>query len=118
MDLARILLSIALAALLLFTGGGKVLSIARFSTNRDGLGVAPGVWKGIGALELLAVVGLIGGIWFPLVGLAASVGVALLMLGAIVTRVRAGGRHGSGIPMDVATLVLAVAIAVLSYRQL
>jgi hypothetical protein len=64
-------------------------------------------------LELIAVVGLTVGAWLPLAGLAASVGVILLMIGAVVVRVRAGQRSASPFIVDVVVLLIAVVSAML-----
>ncbi|MBK4347690.1 DoxX family protein [Lacisediminihabitans sp. G11-30] len=49
--------------LLLATGGGKLLQASSSLAIRDSLTLTNRTWKTIGALELLAVVGLIVGIW-------------------------------------------------------
>jgi len=114
MELARIILSVVLALLLLVTGGGKVLGLPYAHANREKLSVHPVFWRIIGVLEIAAVVGLIWGIWFVPFGLAASIGVALLMIGAFVFRLRTrdGAVLREGIA-DIVLLVLAVAAIVL-----
>lgn len=57
---------------------------------RDRLGVPPRLWSGIGVLEGFAAAGLVTGVFQAAVGTAAAVGVALLMLGAIMARLRVG----------------------------
>jgi uncharacterized membrane protein YphA (DoxX/SURF4 family) len=88
MELARVIISIVLALMLLVTGGGKVVGLKYANGNRESLGVHPVFWRVIGILELAAAVGLVWGIWFVPFGLAAAVGVALLMLGAVGFRIR------------------------------
>ena len=114
MELARIILSVVLALLLLVTGGGKVLGLPYAHANREKLSVHPVFWRVIGVLELAAVVGLVWGIWFVPFGLAASIGVALLMMGAFVFRLRTKDRAvvRQGIA-DIVLLVLAVVMIVL-----
>jgi hypothetical protein len=115
MNIARIVVSIVVALLLIVTGGGKVLRLPFSRANRDVLGVSPTFWIVTGALELAAVVGLVWGIWFPPFGIAAAIGVALLMIGAIVFRFRAadaGARRG--FVADVVLFLIAVAIIVLT----
>ena len=119
MELARIILSIVLALLLVVTGGGKVLGLPYAHANREKLGVHPTFWRIIGCLELAAVVGLVWGIWLVPFGLAAAIGVALLMVGAfgfrLRTRDRAAIREGIA---DLVVLVLAVATIVLEVLRL
>jgi hypothetical protein len=114
MELARIILSIVLALLLVVTGGGKVLGLPYAHANRDKLSVHPTFWRVIGCLELAAAVGLVWGIWFVPFGIAAVAGVALLMIGAVVFRVRARDRAvlRDGIA-DIVLFALAIVLIVL-----
>jgi hypothetical protein len=115
MDLVRVILSIVLALMLLVTGGGKVLDLGYARGNRDKLSVHPVFWRIIGALEIAAVVGLVWGIWFVPFGLAAAIGVALLMIGAFGFRMRT---HDKAIQReglaDIAVFVLTLVVITLS----
>lgn len=115
MDLVRVILSIILILMLLVTGGGKVLDLAYARGNRDKLSVHPVFWRIIGVLELAAVVGLLWGIWFVPFGLAASIGVALLMIGAFGFRVRTHDRAivREGLA-DIAVFILTLVVITLS----
>ncbi len=119
MDIARIVLSIVLSLMLVATGGGKVLDLPYARANRDKLKVNPLFWRGIGVLELAAVLGLVWGIWFVPFGLAASIGVAVLMLGALGFRIRARDRAilKEGIA-DIAVFVLVLVVITLSIIHL
>ena len=122
----HIILSAVLALLFLLTGAGKVLGLAFAKRNRDRLGVHPTFWRVTGLLEWAGAVGLVIGIWWWPLGLAAACGLALLMLGAAGSRVRAGrraGPAGSGagrvaiaVAGDAVVLVLVVIAAVLIVR--
>jgi hypothetical protein len=115
METARIIVSAVLALMLLVTGGGKVVGLSYANGNRDALGVHPVFWRVIGILELAAVVGLIWGIWFVPFGIAAAIGVALLMLGAVGFRIRTGKRGiVRGSVADFVVLAIAVALVILS----
>jgi uncharacterized membrane protein YphA (DoxX/SURF4 family) len=118
-DIARIILSIVLGLMLLVTGGGKVLDLPFSRTNRDALNVHPVFWRITGVLEVAATVGLIWGIWFVPFGLAAAIGVALLMIGALVFRIRTGDRNTikQGIA-DIAVFVLTGVVILLSALML
>jgi len=91
-------------------GVGKVLSAKMSLEQRDALSVSPGLWRTIGVLELLGVLG-VAGDWFDLgpdwLGEAAAGGFILLIVGAIVTRIRAKSPAGLFL-MDLVTLVLSV----------
>jgi hypothetical protein len=119
MDITRIVLSIILALMLVITGGGKILGLPYATGNRDKLNVRPLFWRGIGVLELAAVVGLIWGIWFVPFSLAASIGLALLMIGAFGFRLRAhdGAILKEGIA-DIVVLILALVLITLNVLTL
>jgi hypothetical protein len=119
MDIARIILSVILALMLLVTGGGKVLDLQFSRGNRDKLSVHPVFWRVIGLLELAATVGLGWGIWFVPFGLAAAIGVALLMIGAFAFRVRSHDRAiiREGVA-DIAVFVLTLVVILLSILTL
>jgi DoxX-like family len=115
MEIARITLSLVLSLMLVLTGGGKVLDLAYARANRDKLSLHPVFWRIIGVLELAGVAGLIWGIWFVPFGLAAAIGVALLMIGAFGFRVRTGDKAimREGVA-DIAVFVLTLVVIVLS----
>jgi hypothetical protein len=102
-----VVLTVALFAL---SGSVKLLGVKASLEQRDALSVSPGLWRAIGVLELLGVLGVVGA-WFGFLpiwlGEAAAVGFALLILGAIATRLRAKSPAGL-ILMDLVTLVLSV----------
>jgi hypothetical protein len=119
MDIARIILSVILALMLLVTGGGKVLDLPFSRGNRDKLSVHPVFWRIIGLLEIAATVGLAWGIWFVPFGLAAAIGVALLMIGAFGFRLRSRDRAiiREGVA-DIAVFVLTLVVIVLGILAL
>ncbi|WP_324651548.1 DoxX family protein [Georgenia sp. H159] len=47
-------------------------------------------YRAIGYLELLAVVGIVLGLWWAWIGVAAGTGTVLLLVGAVVVHTRAG----------------------------
>ena len=119
----HVILSIALALLFLLTGAGKLLGLTPANQNRDRLGVHPTFWRVTGVLEWAGAVGLVVGIWWWPIGIAAASGLALLMLGAIASRVRAhrvtpvpGRTFALTVTGDAVVLVLAVVTAVLIAR--
>ena len=86
--IAKIVVTALLAAMLGFAGSIKVIGVAQSLTIRDHLGVKPVQWRMIGALELAAVAGVLIGLSWPPIGVAAAIGSALLLLGAIGFHVR------------------------------
>ena len=108
MFIATLILDLLLSVMLLGTGGGKLLQATSSLAIRDSLHLSGRTWRTIGALEILAVIGLIVGIWVPAAGIAASAGVVLLMVGAVTARGRARQRQVSGYMADVVVLLIAV----------
>jgi hypothetical protein len=86
--IATIVLSVLLAAAFLGSGGAKLAAAEQSIEIRDRLGVAAGLWRGIGILEVAAAVGLAAGLAVPVLGIAAAVGLVLLLIGAIGTHAR------------------------------
>ena len=81
-------LAIITGALFLVTGGVKVLGVRQSLEIRDHFGMQPGLWRIIGTLETAGAVGVLIGIAVPELGVAATVGLACLMLGAIASRLK------------------------------
>ena len=79
---------------------------------RDRLAVPPKVWTAIAIPEGLAAVGLVAGLWWAPLGVAAAIGVVLVMAGAIAYHVRARFLAGALVP-PVGVLVVAAIAAVL-----
>jgi hypothetical protein len=96
--------------LFVLSGIGKVANARVSQEQRDALSVPPGLWRTIGVLELLGALGVVGA-WLGVVpiwlGQAAAIGFVLLIVGAIVTRLRAKSPVGM-LLMDVVTIVLSV----------
>ncbi|MEU0493147.1 DoxX family protein [Nocardiopsis changdeensis] len=96
MDIALWIVAGLLAAAYFFGGGGKILIpkekiLATGAAAQWVEDVRPGTVKAIGALEVLGALGLI---LPPLLGIApvlaplAAIGLALIMVGAAITRIR------------------------------
>jgi hypothetical protein len=106
-------LAIVVAITFAFTGGIKLFSVPASLAIRDSLDVPPGLWRVIGTLEWSGAAGVLIGLAYHPLGRVAAVALAALLVGAMVTRVRASRRHGRsemvGIALDASTLALAVA---------
>jgi hypothetical protein len=112
MGVALVALSAVVALVYAFSGGIKVFGVERSVANRDRFGISPVLWRAIGVLEWAGVVGVLVGLWVPVLGVLAAAGLCALMLGAIMTRVRV---HDPALAVagDVAVLALAGAVLVL-----
>ena len=107
MDTATVIVTVLLAALFTFAASVKLLGVRQSLQIRDHLGVKPMQWRMIGVLELAGVAGvLVGLVWAP-IGIAAAIGLALLSIGAIAFHLRA-----SDSAVDTAPAVIGVALAV------
>jgi uncharacterized membrane protein YphA (DoxX/SURF4 family) len=111
MSVAIIVLSALLAVAFLGSGGLKLAGAKQSLQMRDQLHVGARLWRLVGALEVVGALGLAAGFVVPVLGIAAAVGLALLMAGAIVTHARARDLRNAG-PAAL-LLVLAVVTAVL-----
>lgn len=104
-------LTVVLGLVFLASGGMKLLGIAYSLENRERFGIPLPLWRTVGALELAGVAGLLVGIAVPALGVAAAIGLALVMVGATVTRLRV---HDPVVMVlgDVVVLALTVAYVV------
>jgi uncharacterized membrane protein YphA (DoxX/SURF4 family) len=86
--IATLLLSLLLAAVYVIAGVFKIVKNPSGADMADHLGYPLKVWKLIGWLEVLAAAALLVGLYYPPLGLAAAVGLVLLMLGAVISHLR------------------------------
>lgn len=113
MSTATTIVTILLAALFLFAGGGKLAGVKQQVEARDHFGISASSWRVIGALEVAGAVGvLVGLLAVRFLGVAAAVGLVLVGIGAIATHVRAGDQPREAVPAVIA-LALAAATLVL-----
>jgi hypothetical protein len=110
--IAKVVVTALLAAMLGFAGLIKVAGVRQSLTIRDHLGLNPVQWRMIGSLELAAVAGVLAGLKWPPLGVAAAIGSALLLLGAIGFHARASDSAADTAPAVIG-LGLAVATAIL-----
>ena len=113
---AEVLATASLAALFAFASLIKLLGVQQSLTIRDHLGVSPLQWRVIGLLELAGVAGVLTGLVWPPIGIAAALGLTLLSLGAIGFHVRKSDGLADTAPSVIA-LALAVATAILQWME-
>jgi hypothetical protein len=75
---------------------------------RDSLAIPPQLWLTVGVLEAAAALGLLVGFRVPALAIAAAIGVALTMIGAVVAHLRV---HRTGRALAPPCFVLAFAAA-------
>ncbi len=89
METARIVLAALTCVLLLVAALSKVTGQQSMRDMAAHLAVPWPRYRAIGYLELAAVAGIVVGLWWAWLGVAAGTGVVLLMVGAVVVHVRA-----------------------------
>jgi DoxX-like family len=76
-------------------GNPEILGTKTSLRMRDQLKINPQLYRVVGFLEIAAVAGLLIGLVVPVLGAAAVGGLALLMIGAIVSHILGGEAKGS-----------------------
>ncbi|WP_405586007.1 DoxX family protein [Streptomyces sp. NBC_01190] len=112
MGVAEIVLASAVGVLFVVTGGVKVVGVKQSLALRDHFAMGAGAWRLVGALETAGGAGVLLGIAVHALGVAALCGLALLMVGAITSRVRVRD-PALLLAGDVVVLALVVATGVL-----
>ena len=101
-------ISLLLAAACLLPAAGKLTGQPKMRHSAAHFGIPWPRYRLIGVAELAAAAGILIGLWWNLLGLAAAAGMALLLLGAVVTHRRAGDSVKEAAP---ALAALAVTVA-------
>ena len=103
-------LSVVVGSLFVVTGGVKVIGLRQSLAVRDHFAIAPGAWRAVGLLESAGGIGVVIGTEVTFLGQLALGGLALLMLGAIGSRL---GAHDPArlVLLDATVLALVVATA-------
>jgi DoxX-like family len=115
MSTACLLITILLAAILVLSALGKLRRDPRIvRIMHELLGVPMRCFPALASCQLAGAIGLVFGIWLPIVGVAAGVGVALYFVGAIVAHLRVNDVKGIG----PAAFLLALAAGLLAMHVL
>lgn len=110
---ALVVLTVVVGLVLAAAGGAKVAAVPDMRTRAAHLGFSVTSYRVIGGLELLGVAGLLAGLaWTPL-GIAAAAALVAMMIGAVVCHLRAGDHAREVVP---AVVVGAAVGAVLVLR--
>jgi uncharacterized membrane protein YphA (DoxX/SURF4 family) len=103
--------SLLLAAACLLPGTGKLLGHPKMRQSAAHFGIPWPRYKLIGIAELAAAAGILIGLWWHPIGLAAAAAMALLLLGAVITHRKA---EDDAKEMAPALLALAITLAYLA----
>ena len=106
-------ISLLLAAACLLPAVGKLTGQPRMRKSAAHFGISWSRYRLIGVAELAAAAGILIGLWWHPLGVAAAAGMALLLLGAIVTHRKAADSVKDMVPA-LAGLVLTLAYLALA----
>jgi uncharacterized membrane protein YphA (DoxX/SURF4 family) len=106
-----VFLSLLLAAACVLPGSAKLLAHPRMRKAAAHFGIPWRRYRLIGIAELAAAAGVLIGLWWHPLGVAAAAGMVLLLTGALLTHRRAGDSAKEAAP---ALLALVITIAYLS----
>lgn len=113
-----VLLTVLSIILAIGFGGSGVRKLTGGDAQRAAaahFGLGAGAWRAIACAELAAAVGLVAGIFVPVMTVLAASGLVVLMLGAVISHVRAGDRFVSSVPAVVLGSGSIAAVLVGSY---
>jgi uncharacterized membrane protein YphA (DoxX/SURF4 family) len=111
MFIAYVVVAVLLAFVLLVSGRGKLVKDEKIVASLTGAGVPLTWFPRLAALEIAGAVGLLVGIAYRPLGIAAAVGVVLYFAGAVVAHLRV--KDVKGLPVPAVLLLVAVAALVL-----
>jgi len=115
MGTAYLFITTALAAMAVFSGVGKLRRDPKIvQIIHEVVGVPMKYFPLLAACEIAGGLGLVLGIWWPLLGVAAAVGLVIYFLGAVVSHLRVSDVKGVG----PAAFLLIVSVAALALRIL
>ena len=106
-----ITISVLLAVVCLLPAAGKLTGQPRMRKSAAHFGIPWPRYRLIGVAELAAAAGILAGLWWHPLGVAAAAGMALLLIGALVSHRRTAD---SGKEMAPALVALALTIAYLA----
>jgi uncharacterized membrane protein YphA (DoxX/SURF4 family) len=105
-----VFISLLLAVVCLLPAAGKLTGQPKMRQSAEHFGIPWSRYRLIGVAEVAAAVGVLAGLWWHPLGLAAAAGMALLLLGALITHRRAAD---NGTEMAAALIALAITTAYL-----
>ncbi len=119
MHTAYLVITILFASMVAFSGLGKIRGDPRIvNVIHKTVGVPMKYFPLLAACEFAGALGLVLGIWWPPLGIAAAIGLVLYFVGAVVSHLRAGDFEGIG-PAAFMLVIAAGALALqlLTWKQ-
>ena len=115
MHIAYLVITSLFAAMVAFSGLGKIRRDPhQMRVIHETVGVPLKCFPLLAACEFSGALGLVLGIWWPILGVAAAIGLILYFVGATVSHLRVSDVKGIGPP----AFMLVVAAAALATRML
>ncbi|WP_335939770.1 DoxX family protein [Streptomyces sp. PTD5-9] len=114
MFIAYTVLAVLLSLMLVVSGRGKLVKDPKIMPVMTAVGVSPGMVPVLAVLEFAGAAGLLVGIGYRPLGVAAAVGVVLYFLGAVIAHLRVKdvkGTPGAGVLLLVSAAELVLAVA-------
>jgi len=105
-------ISLLLAAACLFPAAAKLAGHPKMQQSAAHFGIPWPRYRLIGAAELAAAAGILTGLWWHPLGVAAAAGMALLLVGAIITHRKASDSAKEMAPALVALLLTLAYLAI------
>jgi uncharacterized membrane protein YphA (DoxX/SURF4 family) len=113
--MAYLIVTLVFAAMVAFSGLGKIRRDPKIMhVIHEVVGVPMKYFSLLAACELAGALGLVLGIWWPSIGVAAGIGLVLYFVAATVSHLRVGDVKGIG----PAAFMLALAVGALALRIL
>ncbi|SDQ63976.1 DoxX-like family protein [Curtobacterium sp. UNCCL20] len=110
MHIAAVVLSLVLALATLGSGVMKLIRNPKIVASMEAVHVTPAQMTVLGLLEVAAAAGLVVGLWWVPLAIAAAIGSVVYFAGAVVAHLRAHDRELQGavvlLVVSVATLVV------------
>jgi uncharacterized membrane protein YphA (DoxX/SURF4 family) len=111
MFIATLVVSALLALAFLGAGFGKVTGPEPKVAEMAGhVGFSARSYRGIGALEIAGAAGVLIGLYFAPLGIAAAIGLALLMAGAVIAHIRVKDKFALTAPSAVLGVIAVIAL--------
>ncbi|MEV0738987.1 DoxX family protein [Streptomyces sp. NPDC050549] len=107
MFIAYVVLAVVLSLLLVSSARSDITRDPKITEQLKAVGVPDSWFLPLGLVKIAGALGLLAGIVYRPLGIAAAIGVVLYFLGAVITHLRAGDMKGVGTP----TVIMLVAVA-------
>ena len=116
MNIALVILATLLGLMTAFSAFGKFSKNAKAVDMLRHLGITDSQIRTLGVIEVLGALGLLVGIWIPILGLLAAIGFVLYFLGALIMHVRSKDAAKDMGPALI-LLVLSIIVTILQFAR-